>query len=156
MIKRFMIQIAILTLLGMLCLAGAAAQQDEPVTAAGADSMEAMERSLFAVELEPGAGWLAGKSVMEQPLQEHAQYHSGLYAAGKLYMGGPYLDNGGGLVILRAFDMEEAQALVDNDPAVRDDIFTATIHPYMPVFNFPEGYSWEAPADSQAEEGSQD
>lgn len=139
--QRWMLLIAV-ACLAAIGLAGLGGAQED--AAPGAEVQQ--ELMLFVVELEPGPGWLEGKPVFEQPLMEHARYHSEIFEQGQLYMGGPYLDDAGGLVILQTTDLESAQKLVDDDPAVRDGIFTARIHPYMAVFNQPEGVTWTPPA----------
>ena len=53
-------------------------------------------------------------------------------ADGKLICAGPYADDkGGGIFIISVKTIEEARALVDNDPAVKAGRLTYEIRPWM-------------------------
>jgi catechol 2,3-dioxygenase-like lactoylglutathione lyase family enzyme/uncharacterized protein YciI len=80
-----------------------------------------------------GPKWLPGKSFREQPLREHGAYMLKLFREGKLRDGGPFLDDDGGLTVFLAKDEAEARALLAADPAIRDGVFTARLHPWYPV-----------------------
>lgn len=84
----------------------------------------------FIVILRPGAAWLAGKPITEQPLQEHGQYVLQLHLAGKLRFAGPFADDSGGAAVFEAADEAEARRIVDNDPAVINQIFVYDLHPW--------------------------
>jgi len=78
----------------------------------------------------PGPGWLAGKSVFEQPLKEHGKYMRALYMKGSMKLAGPLTDNAGGAVLLVVANESEAKALVMDDPAVKSGVFVYEIHPW--------------------------
>ncbi|MEZ4668783.1 MAG: YciI family protein [Anaerolineae bacterium] len=84
----------------------------------------------YVVIYSVGPGWLTGKPMAEQPLQEHWDYLQTLYNEGVLIEGGPYLDDSGGLLLIRAEDLDDAWDIVEHDPAVIDQIFVPEIHPW--------------------------
>jgi hypothetical protein len=83
----------------------------------------------------PGSNWLPGKPIMEQPLQEHVQYMLKLDMNGILVMGGPLVDNAGGLIVINADTIEVAQAVMFNDPAITKGICRGEAHPWYPLIN---------------------
>ncbi|NNE82906.1 MAG: hypothetical protein HKN28_02945 [Alphaproteobacteria bacterium] len=80
-----------------------------------------------AVLYEKGANWLPGRTLSEQPLQQHVDYLLALHETGQLKMGGPFADGSGGLVILSVGNIAEAERLVAEDPAIINRILMATI-----------------------------
>ena len=60
-------------------------------------------------------------------LQEQMRYHAKLAANLKLLHSGPWRDHPGGLATLLAKSDEEAQAIVDQDPAVRAGFYAAEV-----------------------------
>lgn len=63
----------------------------------------------------------------------HFKVLQSLQGDGKLILAGRTLDmdqNSFGIVILKANDNEEARTLMENDPAVKEGIMTAKLHPY--------------------------
>jgi uncharacterized protein YciI len=77
-----------------------------------------------------GPAWVAGKTVFEQPLKEHLAYMMSLKACGTLVLGGPFLDDTGGLVVVESDTLQAAQALAQGDPAIRDRVMVAEVHPW--------------------------
>jgi hypothetical protein len=76
-----------------------------------------VEERLFVVDRPAGAEWVPGLGAREQPLwDEHAAFMDDLFARGVVYLGGPFLDGSGALVVLRASDAAEARALLADDP----------------------------------------
>ena len=84
----------------------------------------------FVIYYRRGPAWIEGKTVFEQPLQPHLAYMKSLAAAGTLKLGGPFLDDRGGLIVVGAAGIAEAQALFEADPAVRDRVMVAEAHPW--------------------------
>lgn len=84
----------------------------------------------FVLYYSRGAAWLEGRTVFEQPLQDHLLYMRRLAADGSLLLGGPFTDDRGGLVVVRAEGIDEAQAILQADPAVRDRVMVAEAHPW--------------------------
>ena len=87
-------------------------------------------KQAFVIYYRRGPAWLEGKSVFEQPLQQHLTYVRGLAARGTLRLGGPFTDDCGGLIVVDAADAADAQALLEADPAVRDGVMAAEAHPW--------------------------
>lgn len=85
----------------------------------------------YAVIYEVGQGWLMGKPLEEQPLVEHGDYLRYLYQQGILIEGGPYLDDSGGLILIRAEDIDAAWEIVEQDPAVVNGVFVPEVHPWF-------------------------
>jgi uncharacterized protein YciI len=94
------------------------------------NSQEATTKATYLVIYRRGPAWLAGKSVMEQPLKEHGKYMLSLYMKGSMKLAGPLTDNAGGAVLLEVSDEAEAKAIVANDPAVKSGIFVYEMHPW--------------------------
>ena len=97
--------------------------------------------SHFAVVLERGPNWLPGKTASQQPLGEHGRYLHRLMVNGKLVLAGPFLDDQGGFVLLKADNLAEAQQIANQDPAVRNGILKPTVHPFSIAFDSATGTS---------------
>ena len=91
---------------------------------------ETAGKATYLVLYRPGPAWLTGKSVMEQPLQDHGKYMLSLYMKGFMKLAGPLTDDAGGAVLLDVQDEAEAKAIVTNDPAVKSGIFVYELHPW--------------------------
>lgn len=90
---------------------------------------------LFAIVYEPGPVWKRGLPLAEQNLGEHGQYMRRLAADGVLLLAGPLMTSEGGLVILRADDLDSARALMDADPAVQKGQFVGTVSEWRPAID---------------------
>jgi uncharacterized protein YciI len=88
------------------------------------------KKSTFIVIYKPGAAWLAGKPLAEQPVREHGKYMLDLFSTGSLKFAGPFLDDTGGAAVFEAPGEAEAKAIVANDPAVVSQVFVAELHPW--------------------------
>ncbi|MDM0033274.1 YciI family protein [Variovorax sp. J22P271] len=84
----------------------------------------------FVIYYRRGTAWLDGRTVFEQPLQDHLAYMKSLAAAGTLRLGGPFTDDCGGMVVIDAEGADEARAIMEADPAVRDRVMEAEAHPW--------------------------
>jgi uncharacterized protein YciI len=85
----------------------------------------------------PGARWLAGKPLSEQPLREHGRYMLDLYRRGIMRLAGRFADGSGGAMLFGADDDASAQAIVAADPAVVAQTFTFELRQWAFV-------DWEA------------
>ena len=86
----------------------------------------------FVFLYTPGASWLAGKSILEQPLEEHFAYMAELEAANILQLGGGFTDDAGAMGILEVETLEIAEDIAFNDPAVKNGIMNVSVHPWIP------------------------
>jgi len=71
--------------------------------------------------------------VLQQPLAGHFAYMEKLQQEGVLCLGGPFKDDAGALGIVQAADLGGASALIADDPAIRDEVFVAEVHPWHPA-----------------------
>ena len=109
--------------LALICsLPGSIAAENEP--------QQEQTKATYLVIYRPGPAWLAGKSVLEQPLKEHGNYMLSLYIKGSMKLAGPFTDDAGGAVLLAVADELEAKAIVAADPAVKSGIFVYEMHPW--------------------------
>jgi uncharacterized protein YciI len=80
----------------------------------------------------PGPNWSPELSFQEQPgIREHVQYMSGLLQKGDLLMGGPFLDNSGGMMVSRIPTMEQALKVAEDDPAVKSGLLKVAVKPWL-------------------------
>jgi len=84
----------------------------------------------FVIDYRRGPAWLDRKSVFKQPLQGHLAYMRTLQGQGTLVLGGPFLDDAGGLIVVKAEGVAQAEALMRADPAVQDGVMVAEAHPW--------------------------
>lgn len=89
-----------------------------------------METEYYVFLHSPGPNWLDGKPITAQPLGGHFEYMDQLEAEKKLILGGGFTDHSGAMGVLRVSRLGEAREIVDNDPAVKDGIVTAEVHPW--------------------------
>ena len=88
--------------------------------------------NIFAIIHAPGEAWEEGVPFREQPLvMLHVQYMMGLLEAGSLVVGGPFLDDSGGMAVVRASDLEAARKLASEDPSVGAGLLTFQLKPWM-------------------------
>lgn len=80
---------------------------------------------------EPGPRWQDGVPYPEQPgVQDHIAFMASLDARGWLVLGGPLLDDSGGVAVLD-LPVERARALAESDPAVTAGLLTVTVSEWM-------------------------
>lgn len=92
-----------------------------------------MKKETFIVIYKPGAAWIKGKPVSEQPLKEHGKYLLELYKSGILRFAGPFADDTGGAAVLEVADEAEAKKVVEQDPAVTSRVMVYELHPWRLV-----------------------
>ena len=94
-----------------------------------------MSGALFALIHRPGPAWQDGIDYREQPgIERHIGYMRRLFDEGRMVMGGPFLDDGGGLVLIEAESLDEATTLAGDDPTIRGGLLSAEVHPWRVVF----------------------
>jgi uncharacterized protein YciI len=114
--------------LGLALLAASAAAQDVPKDAA-----------LFVILYKQGPAWKEGVPMQQQDaIRPHYLYMKKLFQDGTILDAGPTLDEPGGVVILKAKDLESARALMEADPSVTQNMFVGEVHAWSPTFHAPE------------------
>jgi uncharacterized protein YciI len=115
----------------VLLLAGAAVAQTPGQFPQGANIPKNM-KPYFLCLLEKGEKWTPVQFA-DPAMQEHLAYIRGEVEAGKYVVAGPVLDQGriGGMAIINAASLEEAQKIVNRDKMVQSGRYTAEIHPVM-------------------------
>ena len=71
----------------------------------------------------------------QQDLREHAAYHDRLVREGRGFAGGGYVGMDGGMAIVRAADLAEAEAMLAADPAIVNGVFVAELRQWAPRFH---------------------
>jgi len=110
----------------------ASGEQARPSPAASAAPPSNMEQ-VFLVLLKKGPKSTTGDSPERRAIQEgHMANIRAMWQARKLVIAGPLGDDGDlrGVFILRVPGLEEAQALVASDPAVKAGRLVGEIHPW--------------------------
>lgn len=90
---------------------------------------------LFTLIWRPGPSWVVGKPIQEQDLGEHRDYFGELSRRGLVVIAGPFIDpRSGGMAVLRAADLEAAQSIFSQDPAVVAGVFLGDVRPFYTVY----------------------
>lgn len=89
---------------------------------------------LFLFQYSPGPAWRAGVPMREQGLGAHATYMQQLQRDGRLFAGGGYASDDGGMAIITASGIEEARAILAADPAIVNGIFVAELRDWRVRF----------------------
>jgi len=82
----------------------------------------------------PGPRWKTGVDFREQPgVGEHVQHYSKLHEQGKLELGGPFLlqDAGGMMVATKDVSREGLDVFAASDPAVKAGLLIYEIRPWL-------------------------
>ena len=117
--------------IAVLCIA-AASCASHPKEEAMAPAPAAQPQIVYAVRHLPGPKWLAGKPPQEQPgIGAHIGYMQSCDEKKILVCGGPFLDGSGGLCVLRAASLEEAESLAKADPSVAAGLLVPEVHPWL-------------------------
>ena len=84
---------------------------------------------VYALVFRTGPSWDKAKPPAEQAFfADHSKNLRDLRVEGRLLLGGRFSDQG--LVLVRAASVDEARALVDRDPSVKNGTFQAEVHPF--------------------------
>lgn len=93
-----------------------------------------MKDNRYVIFHTPGPAWVPGKSLFEQDgVQAHVAHYRTLHAEGKLALGGPHLDAGGGgmMVPEAGLDEQYIRDFAAADPAVRSGLLQAHVRPWL-------------------------
>ena len=93
---------------------------------------------LYVFLYSAGPAWKAGLPMERQALGPHAGYVKGLLDEGRLVGGGRFEGLDGGMAIVRAATLAEAQATLAADPAIVSGVFVADLRAWTPRFRSSE------------------
>ena len=94
-----------------------------------------MSEALFALIHRPGPAWQDGVGYREQPgIERHVAYMRSLFDQGRMPMGGPFLDDSGGMMLLEADSLDEATAVARADPTVGEGLLCVDVRQWRLVF----------------------
>jgi uncharacterized protein YciI len=88
----------------------------------------------YVVFHTPGPKWQPGADFREQEgVSEHVQHYLKLHGQGKLELGGPFLleDMGGMMVATKDVSQEELEAFAAADPAVQSGVLLYEIRAWL-------------------------
>jgi uncharacterized protein YciI len=97
-------------------------------------SNPAIQRVRHVVFHRPGPNWKPGVDFREQEgVGEHVQHYLKLHMQGKLELGGPFLlqDAGGMMVATKDVSREELEAFAAEDPAVKAGLLVFEIRTWL-------------------------
>ncbi len=89
-------------------------------------------RTYFAIIYDPGPEWKRGEPLSAQGLGDHGRYMRQLAQDGVIILAGPLSTSEGGLVILVAGNLDEAAAIMAQDPAVIQGKFVGRVSEWRP------------------------
>lgn len=102
---------------------------------AAADSSSLPPKRYFVLAHTPGPRWDPTKGFRQQPgIEQHVAYMQDFLDRGTLILGGPYLDNSGGMMIFDLDTEEEARRVAEGDPTVKSGLLAVTVKPWLAVF----------------------
>lgn len=125
-------KVELLVILSVMWFAGFLANNSGPVPVQVV-AQSPPPQKLFVFLYSPGPKWIAGKSVFEQPLENHQAYMVRLTKDKTLITGGPFADDSGAMGIIQAENLDRAWQVIELDPAVRDQVVTARVMPWTPA-----------------------
>lgn len=95
-------------------------------------------QQLFLFQYSRGPAWREGVPMREQGLAPHGVYMRQLQDQGRLFAGGGYASDDGGMAIVMCADIDEARAILAADPAITAGIFVADLRHWRPRFRTDE------------------
>ena len=93
-----------------------------------------MQDIRYVVFHKPGPAWVPGKDMLAQPgVREHVAHYRTWLDAGKLELGGPHPDAGGGGMMVPVAGISEAEVsrFAAEDPAVKSGTLAAEVRPWL-------------------------
>ncbi len=121
-------------LVGMIFVAAMLAVAPACATGARAQAEAAAVQQIFLFQYSRGPAWREGVPMREQGLGPHAAYMRQLQTEGRLFAGGGYASDDGGMAIVSAVNIDEARAILAADPAITSGIFVAELREWRPRF----------------------
>lgn len=99
---------------------------------AAAQAQAPSARQVFVITYRPGPAWQAGVPMNRQALGPHAACWTRLAREGGAIGAGPFTDVEGGIAVIDAANLADAQAVVAADPAVTSGVFVGEVHGWSP------------------------
>ena len=96
----------------------------------------------YVVFHKPGPKWQYGVDFREQEgVGEHVRHYLKLHKQGKLELGGPFLlqDAGGMMVATKEVSQEELEAFAASDPAIKAGLLIYEVRPWLTVMEHHHG-----------------
>lgn len=102
------------------------------IKAKAAPADDTPPKRYFVLMHRPGPAWVRGKSFRDQPgIGAHVGYMSGFLDQKKLVMGGPFLDDSGGMMLFDLPSIEAARAIAGADPTVKSGLLEVHVKPWQ-------------------------
>jgi uncharacterized protein YciI len=115
-------------------IALAAAASVAPAIAV-ADASSLPPKRYFVLAHAPGPKWDPTRGFREQAgIEQHTNYMQDFFDCGTLVLGGPFLDNSGGMMIFDLDSAQEAQRVAEDDPTVKSGLLAVTVKPWLAIF----------------------
>jgi uncharacterized protein YciI len=95
-------------------------------------------QQLFLFQYSRGPAWRDGVPMRQQGLGPHGAYMRQLQEQGRLFAGGGYSSDDGGMAIVMCANIDEARAILAADPAITSGIFVAELRQWTPRFRTDE------------------
>ncbi len=86
----------------------------------------------FVLLHTPGPNWNHNLTSTDQPgIEQHYRYMNKLKEAGKIILGGHYLDAAGGMMIFQLATLEQARRAANDDPAVKSGLLQEKVRSWQ-------------------------
>jgi uncharacterized protein YciI len=96
----------------------------------------------FAIIYTQGSAWNVEKPLKEQRgLSDHLEYLQRLFDTKTLLIGAPFTESIGGIAIIKADGLTEAQDIAAHDPFALNHVAQVTVHPLRVLFDQQTGKS---------------
>jgi len=93
----------------------------------------AENKSQFVALYTVGNLWDKDKEPQNQPyFKEHSVFLSKLRKEETITLGARFSDTG--MIVLKATDLQSAKALLHQDVAIQNGLFTVEVHPFLPFY----------------------
>lgn len=107
----------------------------------------------FVILYRRGPSWIAGRPMIEQPMDRHLAYMKEVCTRTDVEYAGGFLDEeAGGMMMLRAADLATAEAIIENDPAIREGLMLGIVRPFYMMFGSADRRDCDKANASQAAE----
>lgn len=102
-------------------------------SAVTADEAQPAPETRVVILHHPGPAWDKTKSFRDQAgVAEHIAHYRQMLESGQLALGGPFLDDTGGMMVsVPGADLEALQDFAASDPAVKSGLLIVEIHPWL-------------------------